>query len=63
MKIQPANRFIKATAEKFGEVVLVLGVRRSEFGARKVMALHKRHGQALAARDMPAAWVYTPIED
>ena len=34
MKIQPANRFIKATAEKYGEVVLVLGVRRTESTAR-----------------------------
>lgn len=65
MKIQPANRFIKATAEKFGEVVLALGVRRSESSARaQVMSLHKRHGQALSRHaDMPAAWVYTPIED
>ena len=65
MKIQPANRFIKATAEKFGEVVLVLGVRRSESSARaQVMSLHKRHGEALSRHsDMPAAWVYTPIED
>jgi len=65
MKIQPANRFIKATAEKFGEVVLVLGVRRSESATRaQVMSLHRRHGQALSRHsDMPAAWVYTPIED
>lgn len=65
MKIQPANRFIKSTAEKFGEVVLVLGVRRSESATRaQVMSLHKRHGQALSRHsDLPAAWVYTPIED
>jgi DNA sulfur modification protein DndC len=65
MKIQPANRFIKATAEKYGEVVLVLGVRRTESSARaQVMSLHKRHGEALSRHsDMPAAWVYTPIED
>jgi DNA sulfur modification protein DndC len=65
MKIQPANRFIKATAERFGEVVLVLGVRRSESATRaQVMSLHRRHGQALSRHsDMPAAWVYTPIED
>lgn len=65
MKIQPANRFIKATAEKFGEVVLVLGVRRAESATRaQVMSLHKRHGEYLSRHsDMPAAWVYTPIED
>jgi len=65
MKIQPANRFIKSTAEKFGEVVLILGVRRSESAARaQVMSLHKRHGQALSRHsDLPSAWVYTPIED
>ncbi len=65
MKIQPANRFIKSTAEKFGEVVLVLGVRRSESATRaQVMSLHRRHGESLSRHsDMPAAWVYTPIED
>jgi len=65
LKIQPANRFIRSTAERYGEVVLVLGVRRSESSSRaQVMSLHKRHGQALSRHsDMPAAWVYTPIED
>jgi DNA sulfur modification protein DndC len=65
LKIQPANRFIKSTAERFGEVVLVLGVRRAESATRaQAMSLHKRHGQALSRHsDMPAAWVYTPVED
>jgi DNA sulfur modification protein DndC len=65
MKIQPANQFIKSTAERFGEVVLVLGVRRSESATRaQAMSLHKRHGESLSRHsDMAAAWVYTPIED
>ena len=65
LKIQPANRFIKATAEKHGEVVLALGVRRAESATRaQSMSLHRRHGEALSRHgDLPGAWVYTPIED
>jgi DNA sulfur modification protein DndC len=65
LKIQPANRFIKATADRFGEVVLALGVRRSESATRaQSMSLHRRHGEALSRRsDLPSAWVFTPIED
>ena len=65
LKIQPANRFILERVAEFGEVVLVLGVRRSESAARaQVMALHKRRGQRLSRHsDLTNAWVYTPIED
>lgn len=65
LKIQPANRFIKATAERHGEVVLALGVRRSESATRaQAMSLHRRHGEALSRHsDLPSAWVFTPIED
>ena len=65
MKIQPANLFIKSTVARFGEVVLALGVRRSESATRaQVMSLHKRHGESLSRHsELTGAWVYTPIED
>jgi DNA sulfur modification protein DndC len=65
LKIQPANRFIMSKVAKYGEVVLVLGVRRSESATRaQVMSLHRRHGESLSRHsDLTSAWVYTPIED
>lgn len=65
MKIKPANRFIMEQVTKFGEVIMVLGVRRSESATRaQVMSLHKRQGERLSRHtDLTGAWVYTPIED
>jgi DNA sulfur modification protein DndC len=65
LKIQPANQFIKDTAQRHGEVVLALGVRRSESATRaQAMSLHRRHGEALSRHsDLTGAWVYTPIEN
>jgi DNA sulfur modification protein DndC len=64
LKIDPANRFIEDQVDKFGEVVLVLGVRRSESATRaQVMALHRREGEKLSRHStLRSAWVYTPIE-
>lgn len=65
LKIQPANRFIMEQVAHYGEVVLVLGVRRAESAARaQVMSGHKRIDQRLSRHsDLRNAWVYTPIED
>lgn len=65
LKIQPANRFIMDKVAAYGEVVLVLGVRRAESAARaQVMALHRRVGDKLSRHStLRNAWVYTPIED
>lgn len=65
LKIQPANRFIMDQVATYGEVVLVLGVRRSESITRaQVMSLHKRFGDKLSRHSrLTNAWVYTPIED
>lgn len=65
MKIDPANEFIKTQVDRHGEVVLVLGVRRSESATRRqVMELYKRHGDYLSRHSkLTNAWVFTPIED
>lgn len=65
LKISPANRFIKEQVARFGEVVLVLGVRKAESSTRaQVMALHAIEGSALRTHStLAGALVLAPIED
>ena len=65
LKIQPANSFIEERVSQYGEVVLVLGVRKAESSTRaQVIALHKRPGELLSRHtSLRNAFVYTPIED
>jgi DNA sulfur modification protein DndC len=65
LKIQPANRFILDKVAHHGQVVVVLGVRKSESSTRaQVMSLHRIKGSALSRHStLPGAFVYTPIED
>jgi DNA sulfur modification protein DndC len=64
LKIQPANTFIEERVQQHGEVVLVLGSRRSESATRaQVMSLHRKPGEILSRHTvLKNAWVYTPIE-
>ncbi len=64
LKIQPANRFIEEQVNRHGEVILVLGVRRSESATRaQVMSLHRTPGEILSRHTvLRSAWVYSPIE-
>ena len=65
LKIKPSNRFIVERISKHGEVVLVLGVRRSESVTRaQVMSLYRIPGTSLSRHSKFAgAYVYTPIKD
>lgn len=65
LKISPANRFIKDQVAKFGEVVLILGVRKAESATRaQVMATHEIAGSALRTHStLNGALVFAPIED
>lgn len=65
LKIDPANRFIRDKVAEFGEVVMILGVRRAESTTRaQVMALHKIKGSQFSRHTrLPGALVYTPIEN
>ncbi|MEI8165748.1 MAG: DNA phosphorothioation system sulfurtransferase DndC [Chloroflexales bacterium] len=65
MKIKPADSFIVRKVAEYGEVVLVLGQRRSESQSRaQVMADYKITGYRLSRHStLPRAYVYTPIED
>lgn len=67
MKIAPANKFILDRANDFGEVVMVLGGRKSESASRAQVinnAANKVTGSRLTRHHVLArAYVYTPIED
>ena len=65
LKIHPANQFINDRVTEHGEVVVVLGVRKSESATRaQVMTLHRIKGSVLSRHSSLAnAFVYTPIED
>lgn len=65
LKIAPANNFILEKVAEHGEVVVVLGVRKSESATRsQVMSLHRIKGSLLSRHStLPSAFVYTPIED
>jgi DNA sulfur modification protein DndC len=65
LKIDPANRFIVDKVAEHGEVVVVLGVRKSESATRaQIMNLHRIKGSHLSRHStLPNAFVYTPIED
>lgn len=65
LKIRPSNNFITEKISKHGEVVLILGVRRSESTTRaQVMSLYQIPGTILSRHShFPRAYVYTPIKD
>lgn len=64
LKIDPANAFIKEKVANFGEVIMVLGVRRAESATRaQVMSLHRIKNSILSRHTtLLGAYVYTPIE-
>lgn len=65
MKIRPADRFILDKVSAHGEVILVLGVRKSESMTRaQVMSLYEIKGSLLSRhQSLAGAFVYTPIRD
>ena len=65
LKIDPADNFIMDKVSEHGEVVVILGARKSESATREqVMNLHSIEGTNLARHSKFAnAFVYTPIED
>lgn len=65
MKIEPATRFITEQIASHGEVVLVLGARKSESATRaQVMGGRRRvHDHLSRHCDIASAWVYTPLEE
>jgi len=65
LKIKTADRFILQKASEFGEIILILGVRKSESATRaQLMNLYKIKGSLLSRHSkFSQSFVYTPIED
>jgi DNA sulfur modification protein DndC len=67
LKINPANRFIRDMIRANGDIILVLGMRKSESTRRaRVMGKHekKQVRDRMSPRpSLPNSLVYTPIED
>ncbi|WP_079476234.1 DNA phosphorothioation system sulfurtransferase DndC [Marinococcus halophilus] len=65
LKIDPANTFIKDKVSKFGEVIMVLGVRDNESATRaNVMKSHSVEGKTLMRHSsLSNAYVYAPVRD
>ncbi len=65
LKIKPANAFILDCVAKYGEVIVVLGVRKNESATRaQAMSLRQIRGSVLRRHStLPNAFVYAPIED
>ncbi|RJQ15773.1 DNA phosphorothioation system sulfurtransferase DndC [Candidatus Woesearchaeota archaeon] len=65
LKIRPADTFILDKVSEFGEVILILGVRKEESTTRaQVMSLYKIKDTILSRHSrFPQAFVYTPIEN
>lgn len=65
LKIEPTNNFIKEKVSEFGEVIVVLGVRKAESSSRaRVMESHRIENRILRHHSsLTNAYVYSPIED
>jgi DNA sulfur modification protein DndC len=62
MKIRPTTNFIRSMVSESGQVILLLGVRRSESAARAASAKKYDNGGRLNAHnDIPGCLVFRPI--
>lgn len=62
MKIQPTSRYVRAQASLAGEVILLLGVRRSESAARAGVVARYDNGKRLNRHnDLTGCLVFRPI--
>ncbi|MDW8804343.1 DNA phosphorothioation system sulfurtransferase DndC [Streptomyces scabiei] len=66
LKIRPSNKFILDVASKHGEVILVLGIRKTESTARaRTMERHEKgriRDRLSPHGSLPGSLVYSPIE-
>lgn len=65
MKITPANRFVERKVAQYSEVIMVLGVRKTESSTRmQLMSTYQVKGHLLRRHtSLPGAYVYAPIAD
>jgi DNA sulfur modification protein DndC len=65
MKIDPANRFIEEKVTQYGEVIMVLGVRKAESSTRmQLMSTYEVKDHILRRHSMlQGAYVYAPVAE
>lgn len=64
MKIQPTSRYVREQVDRCGEVILLLGVRRSESSARAGTVARYDNGERLNRHgDLRGCLVFRPIVD
>ena len=65
MKINPANRFIEQKVAQYGEVIMILGVRKTESSTRmQLMSTYQVKGHLLRRHSsLRGAYVYAPVAD
>lgn len=65
MKIDPTSQYIRDVVNQQGEVIILLGARKSESTTRaQVMENHKIEGTVLRRHTrLPRCYVYTPLEN
>lgn len=65
LKIDPANRFIAEKVADYGEVIMVLGVRKTESSTRmQLMSTYQVKDHLLRRHStLPGAYVYAPVAD
>ena len=65
LKIHPMNRFVNEIIQKYGEVIILLGVRKGESGTRKRnIESREIEGKLLQHHeDIPEAWVFNPLTE
>lgn len=69
MKIKPANQFILDRAEEFGQVVMVLGSRRTESASRAQVIAREEEKRSVTGTQLRyhhvlrSALVYTPLQE
>lgn len=61
MKIQPTSKYVRDQASLTGQVVLLLGVRRSESAARAARSNHYGRGRLNPHNDLQGCMVFRPI--
>lgn len=65
LKIKPANRFIEEKVTQYGEVIMVLGIRKTESATRmQLMGTYQVNGHVLRRHaSLNGAYIYAPIAD
>lgn len=65
LKIRPSTRYIEAKVATYGEVILILGIRKAESSTRMQLMNSYQIGEHVLRRNgsTPGAYVYAPIAD